>query len=70
MGPPDYSGFRTTYGPWITEIKKNSVVTGIEPTASALLDQRRSRSDNQAPFEGLTINDLRKNVVITSKNGG
>jgi len=32
------------------EIKKNSVVTGIEPTTSGLLDQRRSRSDNQAPF--------------------
>jgi len=25
-------------------------VTGIEPTASVLLDQRRSRSDNQALF--------------------
>jgi len=32
-------------------MKKNSVVTGIEPTTSGLLlDQRRSRSDNQAPF--------------------
>jgi len=31
------------------EIKKNSVVTGIEPTTSGLLDQRRNRSDNQAP---------------------
>jgi len=28
---------------------KNSVVTGIEPTTSDLLDQRHSRSDNQAP---------------------
>jgi len=27
---------------------KNSVVTGVEPTTSGLLDQRRSRSDNQA----------------------
>jgi len=25
------------------------VLTGIEPTTSGLLDQRRSRSDNQAP---------------------
>jgi len=25
------------------------VVTGIKPTTSGLLDQRRSRSDNQAP---------------------
>jgi len=31
------------------EIKKNSVVTGIEPTTSGLLDQRRSRSNIQAP---------------------
>jgi len=30
---------------------KNSVVTGIEPTMSGLLDQRRSRSNNQAPSE-------------------
>jgi len=37
-------------GTWLEshEIKKNSVVTGIEPTAPVLLDQRRSRSDNQA----------------------
>jgi len=26
------------------------MVTGIEPTTSSLLDQRRSRSDNQAPW--------------------
>jgi len=26
------------------------MVTGIEPTTSGLLDQRRSRSDNQAPW--------------------
>jgi len=32
------------------EIKKNSVVTGIEPTTSGLFDQRLSRSDNQAPM--------------------
>jgi len=31
------------------EIKKISVVTGIEPTTSGLLDQRRSRSDNLSP---------------------
>jgi len=30
------------------------VVTGIEPTTSGLLDQRRSHSDNQAPYK----NDL------------
>jgi len=29
------------------EIKKNSFVTGVEPTTSGLLDQRRSRSDKQ-----------------------
>jgi len=52
MGPPDYSGFRTTLNRTEShEIKKNSVVTGIEPTTtkSGLLDQRRSHSDNQAP---------------------
>jgi len=50
MGPPDYSGFRTTRT-WLEshEIKKNSVVTGIESTTSGLLDERRSPSDNQAP---------------------
>jgi len=32
----------------ITWIKKNSVVTVIEPTTYGLLDQRRSCSDNQA----------------------
>jgi len=39
-------------GTWLEshEIKKNSVVTGIEPTTSGLLDQRRSRSNNQAPL--------------------
>jgi len=37
------------------EIKKNSVVTGIEPTTSGLLDQRRSRSDNQAPAAVSTL---------------
>jgi len=38
-------------GTWLEshEIKKNSVVTGIEPTKSGLLDQRCSRLDNQAP---------------------
>jgi len=38
-------------GTWLKshEIKKNSVVTGIEPTASGLLGQRRNRSDNKAP---------------------
>jgi len=37
-------------GTWLEtqEIKKNSVVTGIESTTSGLLDQRRNRSDNQA----------------------
>jgi len=30
--------------------KIHLVVTGIEPTTSGLLDQRRSRSDNQAPL--------------------
>jgi len=29
------------------------VVTGVEPTTSGLLDQRRSRSDNQAPQGGM-----------------
>jgi len=39
-------------GTWLEshEIEKNSVVTGIKPTTSGLLDQRRSRSDNQAPL--------------------
>jgi len=38
-------------GTWLEsqEIRKNSVVAGIEPTTSGLLDQRRSRSDIQAP---------------------
>jgi len=27
------------------------VVTGIEPTTSGLLDQRRSRSDNEVPIQ-------------------
>jgi len=27
-------------------------MTGIEPTTSGLLDQRRSHSDNQAPLKG------------------
>jgi len=37
-------------GTWLEshEIKKTSVVTGIEPTTSGFLDQRHSRSDNQA----------------------
>jgi len=30
------------------EIKKNSGATGIEPTTSGLLDQRRGHSDKQA----------------------
>jgi len=39
------------------------VVTGLEPTTSGLLDQRRSRSDNQVPCEedlgqGLAASDL------------
>jgi len=39
-------------GTWLEshEIKKNSVVTRIEPTTSGLLDQRRSRSDSQATW--------------------
>jgi len=43
--------FPTHLGTWLEshEIKKNSVVTGIEPTTSGLLDERRSRSDYQAP---------------------
>jgi len=36
----------------ITWNKKISVVTGIEPSTSGWLDQRRSRSDNQAPNFG------------------
>jgi len=31
------------------KLRKKSVVTGIEPTTPGLLDQRCSRSDNQAP---------------------
>jgi len=37
------------------DIKKHSVVTGFEPTTSSLLDQRRSRSDNQATPQHLLI---------------
>jgi len=46
-------GSEPLIGTWLEshEIKKNSVVTGIEPTTSALLDQRRSHSENQAPFQ-------------------
>jgi len=43
----------------ITWIKKNSVVTGIEPTTSRLLDQRCSGSDNQAPQRDLYRLELR-----------
>jgi len=53
MEPPDYSGLRTTKGPDKNHMKLRntySVVTGIEPTTSGLLDQRRSHSDNQAPL--------------------
>jgi len=32
------------------KLGKISVVTGIEPTTSGLLDQRRSRSENQQFF--------------------
>jgi len=41
-------------GTWLEshEIKKNSEVTGIETMTSGLLDQRRSRSNNQAPRYG------------------
>jgi len=36
-------------GTWLEsyKIKKNAVVTGIEPTTSGLFDQRRNRSDKQ-----------------------
>jgi len=61
MGPPDYSGFWTTKRPDKNQKnQKNSVVTGIEPTASGLLDQRCSLSDNQAP--------LSKGYSTTKKN--
>jgi len=50
MGPPDYSGIRTT----LLESLKNSVVTGIDPTTSGLLDQRRSRSDNQTVVDQIS----------------
>jgi len=32
------------------KLRRISVVTGIEPTMFCLLDQRRSRSDNQGPL--------------------
>jgi len=37
-----------------TTLKKNSVVTGIEPTTSGLLDQC-SRSDNHAPLVEVSL---------------
>jgi len=37
-------------------IKKNAVVTRIRRTAWGLLDQRRSRSDNQAPLYRVDYN--------------
>jgi len=58
-------------GNWLKshEIKKNSVVTGIEQTTWGLSDQRRSRSANQAPrfssklMESKAI--LRYNIMTT-----
>jgi len=42
------------------------MVTGIEPTTSGLLDQRRSRSDNQAPLKINFRGDLMMNVSRTT----
>jgi len=45
------------------------VVTGIEPTTSGLLDQRRSRSDNHAPpvLVGVRIEINNINVKKTAR---
>jgi len=50
------------------------VVTGIEPTTSGLLDQRRSRSDNQAPeyrskVLGIRVMYAAKPLIIDTFNG-
>jgi len=43
---------------------KKSVVTGIEPTSSGLLDQRRSRSDNQAPKRWVVGSDPLRELIF------
>jgi len=39
------------------------MVTGIEPTTSSFLGQRRSRSDNQAPLSALGRYGTKKKIV-------